>query len=107
MIRKEVNKKYIYTKEFGDGAVSVLRLCEAAGTEVRNCAVITDSWFGGIMYVLGMSKLGLQTITMIKSGTAGYCKKQLKDKLKRYDIPRGEDVAAVTTIYGVKIIALA
>ena len=44
---------------------------------------------------------------MIKAGTEGYCKQELKDKLKVDDIPRGEYVAAVTNIDGVNMIALA
>ena len=69
--------------------------------------MIADSWFGGIRCVLGLSKLGLQDITMIKTGTAGYRKRELQDKLKGYDITRGEQVAAVTTLYGFKMIAIA
>ena len=44
---------------------------------------------------------------MIKNGTPGYCKEEVKDKLKGDDIPRGEHVAAVTNLNGVKMIALA
>ena len=74
MISKEVNFKSTYNNKYGAGATSVLRLCEAAGIEVRNRAVFAYSWFGGIRYVLGMSKLGLQAIIMIETVTAGYCK---------------------------------
>ena len=68
--------------------------------------MVADSWFGGIRCALGMSKLGLQAITMIKTGTAGYRKQELQDKLNGDNIPRGEHVAAVTTPNGVNIIAL-
>ena len=44
---------------------------------------------------------------MIKTGTSGYCKKQLQDKLKVDDITRGERLADVTTVDGFKMIALA
>ena len=54
-----------------------------------------------------MSKLGLQAITMIKTGTAGYCKQQLQDKIKGGDIPRGVHVDGVTTLDGFNMIALA
>ena len=43
---------------------------------------------------------------MFKNGTAGYCKQELKDKIKEDDIPQGKHVAAVTTLDGVKMIAL-
>ena len=69
--------------------------------------MIADSWFGGIRCVLGLYKLGFQAIKIIKTGTAGYRKRELQDKLKGYDIPRGEHVAALTTLDGVKMIALA
>ena len=59
------------------------------------------------MCVLGMYKLGLLAIKMIKTGTVGYCKKELQDKLKVDDIPRGEHVDSVTTLDGAKMIALA
>ena len=52
----------------------VLRLREADGIEVSNRSVIADSWFEGIRYILGMYKLVLQAIAMIKTGTVGYCK---------------------------------
>ena len=71
MRRKEVNYKRKYTKEYGAGADYVLCLCEASGIERSNCVVIADSWFGGIRCVIGLSKLGLQDITMIKTGTVG------------------------------------
>ena len=61
MIRKEVKNKREYTKEYGAGAASVLRLCEASYIEGRNRAVTADSWFGGIRCVIGLSKLGLQS----------------------------------------------
>ena len=51
--------------------------------------MIADSWFGGIRCLLGLSKLGLQAITMIKTGTARYCKQEFQEKLKGDDIPRG------------------
>ena len=51
--------------------------------------------------------MSLKAIKMIKAGTEGYCKQELKDKLKVDDIPRGEYVAAVTNIDGVNMIALA
>ena len=60
-----------YTKEYGAGAASVLRLYESSGIEDSNCAVIADIWFRGIRCVLGMSKLDLQAITIIKTGTVG------------------------------------
>ena len=104
---KEVNNKGKYTKEYGSGAASVLLLCEASGTEGRNRAVISDSRFVGIMCVLGLFKLGLQAITIIKTVTEDYCKQESQDKLKVDDIPRGEHVAALTTLDGVKMIALA
>ena len=63
--------------------------------------MITDSWFVGIRCVLGMSKLVLQAITMIKTG------QEFQEKLKGDDIPRGDHVAAVTNLYGVKMISLA
>ena len=77
------------------------------GIEGSNHAVIVDSWFGYIKCVLGISKFGFQAITMIKTGTKGYYKQELQDKLKGDDITRGEHVAAITTLYGVKMIALA
>ena len=104
---KEVNDKRKYTKEYGAGAASVLRLCEAAGIEGSNHAMIVDSWFGSMRCVQALSKLGLQAITMIKTGTAGYCKQELKDKLKGDDITRGEHVAGLTTLDRVKMRALA
>ena len=70
----KVNNKSKYTKEYGTGAACVLRLCEYPGIEGRNSAVISGSWFGDIMCVIGLSKLGLQAITMIKTGTGGYYK---------------------------------
>ena len=72
-----------------------------------NCAVIEYSWFGVIKCVIGLSKLVLQAITMIKTGTAGYYKQELKDKLKGDDITRGEHVAGLTTLDRVKMRALA
>ena len=74
MINKEVKDKSKYTKEYGAGAASVLRLCEAVGIKISNHAMITDSWFGVIRCVLGLSKLGLQAITIIKDGATCYYK---------------------------------
>ena len=68
--------------------------------------MIADSWFAGIRCVMGLSKLGLRDTTTIKTGTAGYRKQELQDKLNGDDIPRGEHVSAVTTLDGVKMIAL-
>ena len=68
--------------------------------------MIEDRWFGGIRCALGMSKFGFQSIAIIKTGTPGYCKQKLKDKLKRYNIPREEHVAAATNLNGLKMIAL-
>ena len=51
--------------------------------------MVADSWFVGIRCVLGLSKLGLQAINIIKTVTAGYCKQELQGKLKGVDIPRG------------------
>ena len=56
---KSVKDKRKYTKEYGAGAASVLRLCEASGIEGSNRAMIADSWFGVIRCVLEMYKLGL------------------------------------------------
>ena len=75
MISKEIKYKRSYTKEYGAGAASFLRLCEAFRIEGINRVVIADSWCGGIRCVLVLSKLGFQYITMIKTGTAGYCRK--------------------------------
>ena len=66
MISKELNDKSKYNKEYGADAASVLHLCEASGIKVSNRDVIADSWFGGIMCVIGLSKLDLQAIKMIK-----------------------------------------
>ena len=66
--------------------------------------MIADSWFGGIRCLLGLSKLGLQAITMIKTGTAGYRKQEFQEKLNGYNIPRNDHVAALTNIDGVKMI---
>ena len=71
---KEVKDKSKYTKEYGSGAASFLRLCESTGIEGINRAVIADIWFGDITCVLGLSKLGLQSIKTIKTRTVGYCK---------------------------------
>ena len=68
---KEVNNKSKYTKEYGAGGASVLRLCEDFGIEGSNRSVIADIWIGGIWCVLRLTKLGLQAIKMIKTGTAG------------------------------------
>ena len=68
---KEVKNKRKYNKEHGAGAASVLSLCEASGIEGSNCSMISYSWFGGIGCILGLSKLGLQDITTIKTRTAG------------------------------------
>ena len=43
---------------------------------------------------------------MIKTGTAGYCKQEFQGKLKGDDTQRGDHVTAVTTLDGVKVIAL-
>ena len=51
--------------------------------------------------------MGLKDIIMIKTGTAGYRKQELQGELKGDDITRGEHVAAVTTLNGVKMIVLA
>ena len=69
MISKEIKYKRSYTKEYGAGAASFLRLCEASDIEGRNRAVTADSWFGGIRCVIGLSKskLSLQAITRIKT----------------------------------------
>ena len=64
-----MNDKMKYTKENCAGAASVLCLCKASCIEVSNRAV--DSWFVGIMCVLGLYKLGWQYITMIKTVTTG------------------------------------
>ena len=69
---KKVNDKKKYTNKYGAGAAFFLRLCEDAGIEGSNRFVIVDSWFIGIRYVIGLSKLGFRAITMIKTGTAGY-----------------------------------
>ena len=66
---KKVNNNRKYTKEYGDGAACVLHLCEASGIEGSNHGESGDSWFVGIRCVLGLSKLGLQDITMIKTAT--------------------------------------
>ena len=71
---KEVNEKSKYIKSYSAGAASVLHLCEASGIKGSNRDVIADSWFGGIRCVLGLSKLGFQAITMIKTVNVGYCK---------------------------------
>ena len=68
---EEVNNKRKYTKEFGAGAFSVLRLCEYYSIEGINRAVIEDIFSGGIRCVLRLSKLVLKAITIIKTGTAG------------------------------------
>ena len=68
--------------------------------------MISDSWFEGISCDLGLYNLGFQAIKIITTGAAGYCKQELQDKIKVYDITRGEYVADVTTLDGVKMIVI-
>eukprot|EP00957_Ditylum_brightwellii_P001842 142043-Ditylum_brightwellii.AAC.1 len=44
---------------------------------------------------------------MIKTGSSGYCKDKLKEKLMGDDIERSAQSVATTTVDGVKLIALA
>ena len=71
MRSKAVNEKIKYTKEYAAAAAYVLYLCEASGIEGSNCAIIADSWFGVIRFVLGISKLVFQDIMMIKTESVG------------------------------------
>ena len=75
------NKTRKYTKEYGAGAACVLRLCEASGIQGSERIVVCDSWFEGIRLPLGLRKIGLHSISMIKTCSSGYCKDELKDKL--------------------------
>ena len=100
------NKTRKYAKEYGAGAACVLHLCEESGIQGSEQIVVCDSWFGGIRLPLGLRKIGLHSISMIKTGSSGYCKDELKNKLMGDDIERGAHSVATTTVDGVKLIAL-
>eukprot|EP00957_Ditylum_brightwellii_P124154 9464220-Ditylum_brightwellii.AAC.1 len=60
-----------------------------------------DSWFGGIRLLLGLRKIGLHSISMIKMGSSGCCKDELKEKLMGDDIEHGAHSVATITVDGV------
>eukprot|EP00957_Ditylum_brightwellii_P088346 6729501-Ditylum_brightwellii.AAC.1 len=71
---KKINDSHKYTNEYGAGAASVLCLAEKSGITGTNHVVIADSWFGGVRLSPGLRKMGLHNISMIKTGSAGFCK---------------------------------
>ena len=104
---KQINDSHKYTKEYGAGAASVLHLAEKSGITGIDCVVIADSWFGGVRLPPGLRKMGLHNISMIKTGSAGFCKEELQKKLMGDDTEQGSQALAKTTIDGVELIALA
>eukprot|EP00957_Ditylum_brightwellii_P065752 4988046-Ditylum_brightwellii.AAC.1 len=88
-----------YTKEYGTGAASVLHLAEKSGITGTSCVVIADSWFGEVRLPPGLRKMGLHNISMIKTGSAGFCKED--------DIEQGSHALAKTSIDGVELVTLA
>eukprot|EP00957_Ditylum_brightwellii_P001586 124301-Ditylum_brightwellii.AAC.1 len=85
----QINDSCKYTKEYGAGAASVLRLAEKSDITGTHCVVIADSWFGGVRLPPGLRKIGLHNISVIKTGSAGF------------------HALAKTTIDGVELTALA
>eukprot|EP00957_Ditylum_brightwellii_P124319 9475835-Ditylum_brightwellii.AAC.1 len=51
--------------------------------------------------------IGLHNISSIKSGSAGFCKKKLQEKLMGDDVECGAHAIATTTIDGLKLTVLA
>eukprot|EP00957_Ditylum_brightwellii_P185640 14134407-Ditylum_brightwellii.AAC.1 len=63
--------------------------------------VVCDSRFGSIRLLLGLRKIGHHSISMIKKGSSGYCKDELKEKMMGDDIECGAHSVATTTADGV------
>ncbi len=79
----EINSTREFSAEYGNAGGCVLRLCKKGGQFGSKRRVIADSWFANLSLARGLRKEGgLHLLGMVKTGSAGFPKKELTAKLE-------------------------